>query len=286
MRFKCCCLFLLLSITERTTSVESSGQKNNKGSKLNVNNTKNNGHNIFGITEEINENNNSEISYTRIFDASDAYQENFLDYLDLDNQLYQYRNLSKVLSKQADLESGCIVYHFVLEVKESNWEKLLLVAEKYKWELLLFNAISTSNGTDQKIIARFNFHPPIASYGDIDLTWDYPAFVQWKVPDLPRIYHSSKTLRICGSVPFCDYFANFACMNTSIKICDQCSVVNGSLFVIGLLILGLIILLSNILIVTVYYRRHQKKKLSKSDIIKLSLAIADLFTGNKDLFYK
>ena len=53
MLFKCCCLFLLLSSTERITRVESSGEKNNKGSNLNVNNTKNSGYNKFGKTEKI-----------------------------------------------------------------------------------------------------------------------------------------------------------------------------------------------------------------------------------------
>ena len=124
--------------------------------------------------------------------------------------------------------------------------------------------------------------PDYVNSGSINQT-DY---AKSKVFNPIKIHHMAKTLTICGSVPFCDYSASLACINASIKIRDQCSLVNGSLFVIGLLVLGLIILLSNILIVTVSYYGHQKKKLSKSDIIKLSLAIADLFTGNKNLFHR
>ena len=174
--FKCCCLFLFLCITARTTGFESSGEKNNKGSNLNVKNTKNSGHNKLGITEKNNENNNSEISYES--DGLDEYgkiEESFVydDFgisqyksrrstledpnINLDHQL-ECRNLFNVYSRADDTYCNPPISNFDLIVKKSNLEKLLFVAKKYKWELLSFHAISTSNEIYQQMIAaNFQF---------------------------------------------------------------------------------------------------------------------------------
>ena len=87
----------------------------------------------------------------------------------------------------------------------------------------------------------------------------------------------------CGTLPFCDNSANSACINTTIKNCNKCSLVNGILFMLFLVIFGLVILIANMLIIAVVYRRHRKKKINKIDIIKMSLAIADLLTGKYNL---
>ena len=90
-------------------------------------------------------------------------------------------------------------------------------------------------------------------------------------------------LTFCGTLPFCDNSANSACINTTIKSCNKCSLVNGILFMLFLVILGLVISIENMLIIAVVYRRHRKKKINKIDIIKMSLAIADLLTGKYNL---
>ena len=100
------------------------------------------------------------------------------------------------------------------------------------------------------------------------------------------VIHNNKMLMLCGTLPFCNNSANFACMNTTIKNCNKCNLVKGVLFMLFLIILGVVILIGNMLIIAVVYRRHRKKKIDKIDMMKTSLAVADLLTGKYHLLNK
>ena len=100
------------------------------------------------------------------------------------------------------------------------------------------------------------------------------------------VIDNTKTLMFCGTLPFCDNSANSACMNTTIINCNKCNLVKGVLFMLFLIILGVVILIGNMLIIAVVYRSHRKKKIDKIDMMKTSLAIADLLTGKYQLLNK
>ena len=87
------------------------------------------------------------------------------------------------------------------------------------------------------------------------------------------------TVRLCGNVPFCEPRAFVSCKDIPIKSCKQCSLVKGSFFLFLLIFLGISIFLGNLLIIAVGYLRYKKRKINKLDILKVSLAIADLLTG-------
>ena len=100
------------------------------------------------------------------------------------------------------------------------------------------------------------------------------------------VIHNTKMLMLCGTLPFCDNSANSACMNTTIKNCNKCNLVKGVLFMLFLIILGVVILIGNMLIIAVVIRCHRKKKIDKIDMMKTSLAVADLLTGKYHLLNK
>ena len=100
------------------------------------------------------------------------------------------------------------------------------------------------------------------------------------------VIHNNKMLMLCGTLPFCDNSAKSACMNTTIINCNKCSLIKGVLFMLFLIILGVVILIGNMLIIAVVYRSHRKKKIDKIDMMKTSLAIADLLTGKYHLLNK
>ena len=87
------------------------------------------------------------------------------------------------------------------------------------------------------------------------------------------------TVRLCGNVPFCEPRAFVSCKDIPIKSCKQCSLVKGSFFLFLLIFLGISIFIGNLLIIAVGYLRYKKRKIDKLDILKMSLAIADLLTG-------
>ena len=91
--------------------------------------------------------------------------------------------------------------------------------------------------------------------------------------------NTSSSVRLCGNVPFCEPRAFVSCKDIPIKSCKQCSLVKGSFFLSLLIFLGILIFIGNFLIIAVGYLRHKKKKINKLDILKVSLAIADLLTG-------
>ena len=84
--------------------------------------------------------------------------------------------------------------------------------------------------------------------------------------------------RLCGNVPFCEPRAFVSCKDIPIKSCKQCSLVKGSFFLFLLIFLGISIFIGNLLIIAVGYLRYKKRKINKLDILKVSLAIADLLT--------
>ena len=85
--------------------------------------------------------------------------------------------------------------------------------------------------------------------------------------------------RLCGNVPFCEPRAFVSCKDIPIKSCKQCSLVKGSFFLFLLIFLGISIFIGNLLIIAVGYLRYKKRKIDKLDILKVSLATADLLTG-------
>ena len=87
------------------------------------------------------------------------------------------------------------------------------------------------------------------------------------------------TVRLCGNVPFCEPGAFVSCKDIPIKSCKECSLVKGSFFLFLLVFLGISIFIGNLLIIAVGYLRYKKRKINKLDILKVSLATADLLTG-------
>ena len=87
------------------------------------------------------------------------------------------------------------------------------------------------------------------------------------------------TVRLCGNVPFCEPRAFVSCKDIPIKSCKECSLFKGSFFLFLLIFLGISIFIGNLLIIAVGYLRYKKRKINKLDILKMSLAIADLLTG-------
>ena len=91
--------------------------------------------------------------------------------------------------------------------------------------------------------------------------------------------NTTTSLRLCGNVPFCEPRAFVSCKDIPIKSCKQCSLVKGSFFLFLLIFLGISIFIGNLLIIAVGYLRYKKRKIDKLDILKMSLATADLLTG-------
>ena len=85
--------------------------------------------------------------------------------------------------------------------------------------------------------------------------------------------------RICGLPGFCKASAYDLCFNTSISNCDECSKPGSILFILFVVCLGLAILIGNLVILAVGWKRHKSGKASKMDVCRCSLAIADLLTG-------
>ena len=97
--------------------------------------------------------------------------------------------------------------------------------------------------------------------------------------NMAGLCNNSRKIDLCGTLPFCDNSAETLCKNITINRCEQCSLVKASFFVFFLVLLGLTIFIGNMLIITVGYLRYRKKKMEKLDILKVSLAFADLLTG-------
>ena len=90
---------------------------------------------------------------------------------------------------------------------------------------------------------------------------------------------SMQNSRICGVPGFCEGNAYDSCFNTSISKCDECSKFGSRFFLSFVTCLGLAILIGNLIILAVVWKRHKSRKASKMDACRCSLAIADLLTS-------
>ena len=110
-------------------------------------------------------------------------------------------------------------------------------------------------------------------FGSGDSGYDNSGYDYLSSPDI------NSSVRLCGNVPFCEPRAFVSCKDIPIKSCKECSLVKGSFFLFLLIFLGISIFIGNLLIIAVGYLRYKKRKINKLDILKVSLAIADLLTG-------
>ena len=85
--------------------------------------------------------------------------------------------------------------------------------------------------------------------------------------------------RMCGLPGFCKASAYDSCFNISISNCNECSKPGSIFFILLVVCLGLAILIGNLIILAVGWKRHKSGKASKMDVCRCSLAIADLLTG-------
>lgn len=115
-------------------------------------------------------------------------------------------------------------------------------------------------------------------YAD-ELGLEFSNLSSLKPTRIVQVVRKPKALRLCGTVPFCNNVASSHCRNITIKDCEQCSMVQGSLFLFFLILLGLAIVAGNLLILAVGHLRYRKHILTKSDVLKISLALADVLTG-------
>ena len=91
--------------------------------------------------------------------------------------------------------------------------------------------------------------------------------------------------KICGVPGICSIQAKNNCFHVPLQTCEECSSASLGLFIFFVSCLGLAILLGNLLVIKVYYFQYRNKKLSKFDNFRLSLAVADLLTGNLSQFW-
>ena len=83
----------------------------------------------------------------------------------------------------------------------------------------------------------------------------------------------------CDFPAFCDESVADECWNLKLNSCPRCDVTKASLFLFTVLSLGVLVLLSNFLTLTVGIYRRKKESRQKIDDVRSSLAIADLLTG-------
>lgn len=79
-----------------------------------------------------------------------------------------------------------------------------------------------------------------------------------------------------GFQGFCSANAEQICPNQTVSNCPACSVGLYAWFIALVAIFGIAVLFGNLMIIWIVWK---KKKTSKLDILKVSLAIADLLTG-------
>ena len=86
--------------------------------------------------------------------------------------------------------------------------------------------------------------------------------------------------RICGLPGFCRESAYKKCFNVALSNCDECSKSGSIFFILFVMCLGLAILIGNLIILAVGWKRQKSGKANKMDVCRCSLAIADLLTGD------
>ena len=198
---------------------------------------------------------------------------------DVDNESYLYKILSVINNSTCNNKFS----YARLKVKKVDWDELFEDSKVRCWQLIQLYNTSTTNVTDKQyfeVVFKVPLVPPLVGTGV-----DFIFINELEINNQNKTLNTSNLspFTFCGTLPFCDNSANSTCINTTIKSCNKCSLVNGILFVLFLVILGLVISIGNMLIIVVVYRRHRKKKINKIDIIKMSLAIADLLTGKYNL---
>ena len=92
-------------------------------------------------------------------------------------------------------------------------------------------------------------------------------------------FSNIRLTRICGQPGFCtsEIYAN--CPNITVSECQECNNGLGAVFIFFIICLGIAILLGNLLIILVGYRKHKENKKDKMDVCKMSLALADMVAG-------
>ena len=215
------------------------------------------------------------------WDQSEESGESSKQYLEPDVDYES--NLYKILSVINNSTCNNKFAYARLKVKKVDWDELFKDPKVRCWQLIQLYNTSTTNVTDKQyfeVVFKVPLVPPLVGTGV-----DFIFINELEINNQNKTLNTSNLspFTFCGTLPFCDNSANSACINTTIKSCNKCSLVNGILFVLFLVILGLVISIGNMLIIAVVYRRHRKKKINKIDIIKMSLAIADLLTGKYNL---
>ena len=87
------------------------------------------------------------------------------------------------------------------------------------------------------------------------------------------------TTTICGLPGFCEQGAYQHCQNATLLNCERCGRPRAAIFLLVTVILSLIILFGNTMVLLITTSRLKNKKLTKIDVCKSSLAVADLFVG-------
>ena len=91
--------------------------------------------------------------------------------------------------------------------------------------------------------------------------------------------HGIFTSNSCGVPGTCKYTALRNCENVTLNNCSDCNPAASGLFGFLVVTIGFFILLGNSLILAVAARFYKKRTATKIDLLKVSLAIADLLTG-------
>ena len=115
-----------------------------------------------------------------------------------------------------------------------------------------------------------------------------PASIGFIVNNVPvtSVSNNNVTListEICGQPGFCtnDIYAN--CPNTILSECQECDNGLAAVFMFFIICLGIAILLGNLLIILVGYRKHKENKKDKINVCKISLALADMNAGKLNI---
>jgi len=84
---------------------------------------------------------------------------------------------------------------------------------------------------------------------------------------------------------FCGPNTEYECRNIALASCKACAMGQAYLMAVLVLVMLSAILFGNSLVLMVTVQRKRNQKLENMDLIRTSLAIADLLTGNLTLFF-
>ena len=111
-----------------------------------------------------------------------------------------------------------------------------------------------------------------------------PVSIGFIVNNVPFTSVSSNNVtlintQLCGQPGFCTSDIHTNCPNTILSECQECDNRLAAVFMFFIICLGIAILLGNLLIIFVGYRKHKENKIDKMDVCKTSLALADMVAG-------